>query len=425
MKKLALLYLLFVSVCVLAQNKEVIAIKIYLEAAETGKNIPDAKVTLEGFEIPEIVGKYDKKGKYYYFTEIPKGYNTVMAYHKKYNEKGFQNTAGLPGELKLKLYTPFRIRIPKDSLNYYKEDHTKLTVLLTDAIFSGERKKMKDSIVTYFIKNYEELELVRFFNVDFFSNGNLVCLRKKNGKNFMRFNDPVIKKLTHDNNVLMFFGALLQTKILIPEQNIKKEFFLEDGKPNYISMYVKYINYDDSQCKDVEQSGVKVSSVYRSYCEKLNKGLLTNNIYKVSNKELDSLYAIEEKAFRKEDLYLFNYNDSDTLINNRYASMSIDLPNIAYLPYYLVSNILKCPELKRNYEGKFILNYKNERNEYWEKYQFRMSDIIGLEKKNDDSTVFMLKNNIASPFGMMDLIEHYNQGKEKIYQNIVKNIKND
>ena len=64
-------------------------LKVYLTDAETDKNIADAKVTLEGFEIPEIVGKYNKEEKFYYFTEIPKGYNTIMTYHKKYNEKGF------------------------------------------------------------------------------------------------------------------------------------------------------------------------------------------------------------------------------------------------------------------------------------------------------------------------------------------------
>lgn len=95
---------LFLGFSLHGQSTDTIAIKIYLEDAETSKNVCDAKVTLEGFEIPAIVGKYDKKGKFYYFTEIPVGYNTVMAYHKKYNEKGFQDVKGLPKELKLKLY---------------------------------------------------------------------------------------------------------------------------------------------------------------------------------------------------------------------------------------------------------------------------------------------------------------------------------
>jgi hypothetical protein len=103
MKVIQLCIVVFLnSFFVLGQKKDV-AIKVYLEDAYTGKNIKDAKVTLEGFEIPEIVGDYDKKGKFYYFTEIPEGYNTIMAYHNKYNEKGFQDLNALPNELKLKL----------------------------------------------------------------------------------------------------------------------------------------------------------------------------------------------------------------------------------------------------------------------------------------------------------------------------------
>ena len=71
MKIILYLFISLNSLIVLGQGKN-IAIRIYLEDAYSGKNIKDAKVTLEGFEIPEIVGKYDKKGKFYYFTEIPK-----------------------------------------------------------------------------------------------------------------------------------------------------------------------------------------------------------------------------------------------------------------------------------------------------------------------------------------------------------------
>ena len=109
MRILVLYTYLFLSSFFAIGQKENVITKVYLEDAETSKNICDAKVTLEGFEIPEIVGKYDKKGKYYYFTEIPKGYNTVMAYHEKYNEKGFQNLNGLPKELNFKLYDPLNI----------------------------------------------------------------------------------------------------------------------------------------------------------------------------------------------------------------------------------------------------------------------------------------------------------------------------
>lgn len=92
------------------------AIKIYVSDAETGKNISNAKVCLEGFAIPAINLQYSKKAKYYYANKIPANYNTVMVYHKKYNEKGFQNVNGLPKELTFKLHEPY--------FNYYDFDNS-------------------------------------------------------------------------------------------------------------------------------------------------------------------------------------------------------------------------------------------------------------------------------------------------------------
>lgn len=105
MKIMRTILYLFISLgsCFALGQEKNFAIKIYLEDSYTGRKINDAKVTLEGFEIPEIVGKYDKNGKFYYFTEIPEGYNTVMAYHEKYNEKGFQDVNLMPSELRLEL----------------------------------------------------------------------------------------------------------------------------------------------------------------------------------------------------------------------------------------------------------------------------------------------------------------------------------
>lgn len=103
MRTILYLFISLSSCFVLGQEKD-FAIKIYLKDAYTGKNVKDAKVTLEGFEIPEIVGNYDKKGKFYYFSEIPTGYNTVMTYHKDYNEKGFYDLKVQPQIINLKLY---------------------------------------------------------------------------------------------------------------------------------------------------------------------------------------------------------------------------------------------------------------------------------------------------------------------------------
>ncbi|WP_300675357.1 hypothetical protein [Soonwooa sp.] len=114
------------------------AIKIFVSDAETGKNIPNAKVCLEGFEIPAIIMQYNKKEKYYYVNEIPANYNTVMVYHKKYNEKGFQDGNALPKELKIKLHEPLQnyydfvffesINLNKPRYSYYVEDPYKIVI---------------------------------------------------------------------------------------------------------------------------------------------------------------------------------------------------------------------------------------------------------------------------------------------------------
>lgn len=99
--------LIFITVNAFAFSQET-AIKIYLEDGFSHKCVKNAKVTLEGFELPPIIGKYNKKGHFYYFDSIiPNGYNTVMAYHKKYNEKGFQEIGNMPNEILLKLYPEY------------------------------------------------------------------------------------------------------------------------------------------------------------------------------------------------------------------------------------------------------------------------------------------------------------------------------
>lgn len=244
MKNLTILYFILLSFCVLAQKKEAYVIKIQLEDAETGKNIDDAKVTLEGFEIPALIAKYDKKEKVYYFNEIPTGYNTVMSYHKKYNEKGFQNVEGLPKELKLRLYDPLNVSYnfePYINTNNYVEDPYKIRVstinfleynTLKDYINQTikdlklpvelvnpywERDKFeKDPFTTsqkeaYPILNLKENQKVGgeyLFPLiggvsSFFPNSSYsdapkdICfiLRKTDGSKFIRFNDPIIKKL--------------------------------------------------------------------------------------------------------------------------------------------------------------------------------------------------------------------------------------
>ena len=164
MKTLLYLFIFLNTLLVLAQRKDV-ALKINLEDANNGKNIKDAKVTLEGFEIPEIVGTYDKKGKFYYFTEIPNGYNTVMAYHKDYNEKGFQDGNSLPNKLSLKLFDPLNVSYQFDQNSYksatrkvYVEDPFKFGITSSKNVDYNEFRE-------YIFEEIEKLDLeVEFVN---------------------------------------------------------------------------------------------------------------------------------------------------------------------------------------------------------------------------------------------------------------------
>jgi hypothetical protein len=272
MKNLFTLCFILFSFCVCAQDKGAAAIKIFLEDAETGKNISDVKVTLEGFEIPAITGKYDIKGKYYYFNEIPNGYNTIMAYHKKYNEKGFQNVEGLPKELKLRLYDPLNVSYDFETYihkNTYVEDPYKISVstmsfleynLLKDFI----NQTIKDlKLPVELVNPYWEMDNIEpnpfivqqkegypilslkenqkvgvdysfpliggvstFFPEKSYSNKPKdICfiLRKTDGSRFKRFNDPIIKKLKEQK--IKVSTIVLNKK---DKSNIKPNFKIRD-----------------------------------------------------------------------------------------------------------------------------------------------------------------------------------------------------
>ena len=157
--------LLFLFLLGFGQNP---AIKIYVADAENSKNISNAKVCLEGFEIPAIKAQYNKKEKYYYFTEIPKNYNTVMVYHKKYNEKGFQDMNGLPKELKFKLHEPLQNYYDfdyetsneqpnKKFYNYYVEDPFKIVIRPKKEMSYND---FRNYIYSYINENNIEIEPV-------------------------------------------------------------------------------------------------------------------------------------------------------------------------------------------------------------------------------------------------------------------------
>ena len=257
-----LLSIIFILIFSLASGQSTPAIKIYLEDAETGKNICDAKVTLEGFEIPAITGKYDKKGKYYYFKEIPKGYNTIMSYHKKYNEKGFQNVNKLPDKLHFKLYNSINVKYDFEAdsdyfiyNNFYIEDPYKVAIKYSDKILFNELLELlKHKINDYdlgieLVNPYYERDKIEFNNLEFQESGypldsdiseseykgkyclplenglstfnafnnekQEICLiyRKRDGKKFKRFNDPIINKIRKiDKGIFHVYGIVINKR---------------------------------------------------------------------------------------------------------------------------------------------------------------------------------------------------------------------
>lgn len=184
MKQLFILVFFLLSLCICAQQKDTPKIKIYLEDAETGKNIDDAKVTLEGFEIPAITGQYDKKGKYYYFYKIPAGYNTVMSYHKKYNEKGYQNLEGLPKKLELRLYDPNYVSysFDKPKLKEFRKDYSKedsYLKTLKNTIGKGKEIENRNFKYLYNEDPFHIAIITKYSYKGFFSNDSIKNLLNK------------------------------------------------------------------------------------------------------------------------------------------------------------------------------------------------------------------------------------------------------
>lgn len=314
MKQLAILFFTLLSLYISAQQKANPVIKIYLEDAETGKNIDDAKVTLEGFEIPAITANYNKENKYYYFIEIPTGYNTVMSYHKKYNEKGFQNVEGLPKELKLRLYDPLNVSYNFEKIVLTKENccnqgkkyNYQLEPKILKKVKNSSIKKSKSTFRYIYVEDPYHIAIIskldrnHFFNDDKIKElikslsieemyesersdqyvdqsyaidnqtGHLVdgfdaitrqhtykayIFQKRDSTKFKRFNCPEIKKLREIN--LIVSALTIKTLEYYADQPFNAEKFYErkknseDIKYYHLSIYRNInISYFDTQTED-------------------------------------------------------------------------------------------------------------------------------------------------------------------------------
>ena len=401
------------------------ALVVYVNDAESGLNVKDANVTLEGFELQPISGKYSKKDKFYYFDAVPRRYNTVMAYHDKYNEKGFQDLRRLPQTLTLKLYTPYRVKIPGDTANFYTEDASKLILVFDDPNMTPVsdckdfgNNSMLCSANEYVRENYPEVIVKRetgFFALDYGG----VLIEKAGGRKFKRFNDPVIKRMESDKIILVFFGLLLKTKTEATKEAPAKAYFSETGTPLYLPRYLRYVNFDtiDRAKKSIGgKSRNKYRGVNSDYRRKYFKGLLDNDLYRYPDRELDSLYAIDDEKKRSSGLFGFEPYPKDTICVNMYSRVS-DMPSdsIKILPYKLIANLPEFYSLYlNNQRGRLAYSFYYS-GETIQKYE-RVTERLEAAKTRSGSTVYRFKGSLASPYGMIDLTEYYNLGREAIYQ---------
>lgn len=283
-------------------------IKIYLKDAFTGKNISDAKVTLEGFEIPAITGKYNKKEKYYYFSEIPKGYNTVMSYHKKYNEKGFQNINGLPEILSFKLFNKSFVaydffesqyvqrgsngeEVIKKYKDYYIEDPYKIEIKINNDFGYSEKKLWLQNVAN---ELGNKIELVNPFyeraliNKDKFmsnegkgypdldSQGELILYDKKNMFIYFPFNSGLCST---DLNLNYKYSNKMSDIVFI--------FRKTDG--------TKFKRFNDPIISKLKSKGLMVSSIIMpKYGENTESRILSEKKYVLRDK-LNASYNKKNK----------------------------------------------------------------------------------------------------------------------------------
>lgn len=203
--------------------------RVHVTSLENGNIIKNANVSLEGYEIPPIIAKYNNEKKYYYFDSIPPGYNTVLVSHRRFNEKGFQDVKMLPEDIYLRLSGKVDVRYlffpgsDDHENNIYVEDPYKIAL----DIFYKDCEAMINKIDSLSLVHALEIETVNPYNInrDFryeckestfsmqyptpqgIGSDKLndrpelitIFIRKKNGSKFKRYNDPVIMRLRLSN----------------------------------------------------------------------------------------------------------------------------------------------------------------------------------------------------------------------------------
>jgi len=357
-----------------SQNKNGAAIKIYLTDAENGKVVKNARVTLEGFEIPPIEGNYDKKGKYYYFTEIPEGYNTVMSYHKDYNEKGFQNTDGLPKEVRLKLYDPLNVSYEFERPVLRKINRSYLQK--TNYLKRLEKNLDKnDSVIG---RNFRHLYVEDSYHI--------AIISKLYKEQF--FNNDILKKTLNDLS-LVYIPSITDT---IPEYKCDCYAFNNNGN-FYFDTEIIGLNNSLNLCEaDPFQTSYRVyfftkkdKSKFKRFNSKEILELRKLNLFVVS-------ITIREVEYYGKHKYLVEYShDKNDIIFNPLYGQKIN-------EYFRFSYIRKSKQVFLNGNKK---KFKLKKGEYF------VTDYMPEMSENFLQSIYFVStnNNLSSGLGIADMIE--------------------
>ncbi|MGV3696450.1 hypothetical protein [Flavobacterium sp.] len=123
--------------------------RVYLKENCKFQNVIEAKVTLEAIGKKTFRAVYDKKGKFYYFDSIPKGYTTIFVEHDQYETDGYLIDEDSPKRIDFNLDCKGNIRqyeiktnqykdkgYPTDNYYYYKND----TIFNNEYVFRDNYK---------------------------------------------------------------------------------------------------------------------------------------------------------------------------------------------------------------------------------------------------------------------------------------------
>lgn len=404
MKKLAIFFFALSSFHISAQEKATPAIKIYLEDAETGKNVDDAKVTLEGFEIPAITANYNKKDRYYYFKN--KNYNnyTILYIDHKNKEPQAIKTKILPAQANFKLFkkgttvetrTEYLKIWKRDSIdNIQREDsvinnihktvstldHHKILILLKDSsdlTYSEIRAKI-DSIVKPFGLEYIDDLVPKMYFIKFYG---LEHCSSPLGEN------SIICNIDQNKSLKQFFKehtariSLLGTTICGSEDTIM-DFFSENDQP-----YNNQYNWKKN-CYLLPYRK-KNKKVFRIENDPVLNKIIRNTTSLEFGKLKYNKFEIYERDLINNHQLIEQIKDFDKKLSSKIKDLDSKIMNYSFLSKY-----------NNDYSRILLMDY-NIKNVYLDNYILNESRYVGASVSSQFNSTwkhsFLLNEELIYP----------------------------